>query len=1222
VRVGQAFEVPVEQPIEPVVKLAALDDETALAAELATTVVTPLWEGYLDDLLYAYVQSLERPTSEVGFWISGYFGAGKSHLAKVILLALADRPFGARRAAELLLERVAPSARRHRRLGESVARLAEVSTVTLALNLAEVAAGRSRSLGELLLGAYYRSRGYGDNLLYAQVIEAELDRRGKLAELHRAVAACAGRAWSEICGNLSFYTEALCRAASELVPERFSSPEQVARALGQAESGELRGVGLFVRTALGDLERSERETGRRHRLLVVLDEAGAWIGSDGARLGELGALCELLASSGRGRAWLGVVTHGDLETVERQAAMAEADAKTIESRFRFRFDLTSENLGLVLEERLLRKTPAAERELLRIYAERGGALRELGELSGATRPLPACDATRFVRHYPLLPYHAQLVPEIVRTLRARAGREAALTPSTRTLLGVVQDVLRAGRRPHLDLALGVLVGLDEVCANLLASGELGPDAGRELERVRALAPEAGELGQRVAEILLLLDYARFVPRSEQNVARLLARSIEDDLPALHAALRPALAQLEHAGLVARVGAELELVTGEARVLEAELAARAQSFAPAELRHGFAELCRADGPLAPSHWLGFKTVAHVGRSFGFKLRLDGASLAGRRGDVVLAFFSPLASGSDPARQVGVGSSLAELESQSLRVEARHWVLFWCPPAPAFEQALARLLALRELCRRWQLDPARTPAEREVARERELRQLPALGERTLGALERAIADGAVVFRGSSRALAPREGERPGLALRAAMVKLWPAIYPKLDRVAARVSHEADGIRALLAGEAQRAAELAPLGFVDSAGRLDPHGPLLGAIRMLVRSQAAAGAGRHRPVRGRELLATLAAPPYGWDASAVRVGVAALVRLGAVELQLGAERLTDPARAELERALTDPRQFAGAELHAGLEAPAPEQLTEARALLVELGQPRAIEETTAAVGEAALRVAAAELGQVRTVLAWCEGLGIPADPALGAAAEAWQAVHDAPDPSERVALLCASGAELRVGHEAIERCSAVRRQAGSELAQLVRYGVELRAIAHRLPERGACARWLDELDRAVGRAQLFGPGTLAQLAPGWAQARAELDRLAAAWRQDARAQLDGALERLGGELGRAAIDPARAAALAAPLHRLRSSLERQLALGTLCDLPAQATSLIQELGVRLVCAELGLDPAAVRHLRPTDLSLRTAVHGPEQWEALKAELDARVRRWLADGELVVLD
>ena len=1208
-RVGQAFEVPVEQPIDPVVKLGA-------------TVVTPLWEGYLDELLHAYVQSFDRPTSHVGIWISGYFGAGKSHLAKVILLALANRRLGARPAAELLLERVAPSARRRGRLGASVARLGEVSTATLALNLAE-AAGRSHSLGELLLGAYYRSRGYGDNLLYARVIEAELDRRGKLAELHGAVAACAGRAWSEIRGNLSFYSEALCRAASELVPERFSSPEQVARALGEAESGELRDVGVFVRTALDDLERLERAGGRRQRLLVLLDEAGAWIGSDGARLGELGALCEQLASQGRGRAWLGVVTHGDLETVERRADVATADAKTIESRFHFRFGLTTENLGLVLEQRLLRKTPAAEQELRRIYAERGGALRELGELGGATRPLPACDAARFVSHYPLLPYHAQLVPEIVRALRARAGRGAALGPSSRTLLGVVQDVLRAGRRPHLELELGALVGLDEICANLLASGELGPDAGRELERVRELAPQAGELGSRVAEILLLLDYARFVPRSEENVARLLGRSIDDDVPTLHAALRAALVPLERAGLVARVGGELELVTGEARVLEAELAAMAQALDPAELRQGLAELYRElGGPLAPSRWLGFQTVSHAGRAFGFKLRLDGASLAGRRGDVVLAFFSPLAAGSDSARDGQLGSSVAELESQSLRVEARHWVLFRCPPSPEFEQALARLLALRQLCRRWQLDPARTSTERELARERELRQLPALGERAFGALGRAMAEGVVVFRGSSRSLETREGEAAGMALRTALVKLWPAIYPKLDRVAVRVAHETESIRALLGGKPLSDAELGPLGVGDAAGRSDPHGPLLGAIRTLVRSPAAAGVSRQRPLRGRELLAVLAAPPYGWDASAVRVGVAALVRLGAVKLQLGAERLTDPARAELARALTEHRTFAAVELHAGHEATAPEQLTDARALLVELGQPRAIEETAAAVGEAALRVAVAELAEGRVVRAWCEGLGIPADPALAAAAAAWQAVHDAPDAGERVARVASRRAELRGGHAAVERCSAFRRQGGGALAEQLRRGAELRAVAHRLPERGACARWLDALDLATQHAQLLGPGTLEQLEACWAQARVELDRQAAVWRQDARSQLDTALARLGGELERARIDPARAAAWAAPLHGLRSSLEAELALAALSDLPAQATALIRELGVRLVCAELGLEPAAVRHLRPTDLATRTTVHSLEQWEALKAEIDACVRRWLARGELVVLD
>ena len=129
----------------------------------------------------------------------------------------------------------------------------------LAFNLNTLADSRSRPLPALLLSQYYLSCGYSANLIYARVIEAELDKQGKLSALHSAVEKRAKKPWAEIQKNLSFYRTHLYNAACEVAPEVFSSPQDVDQSLKEAERGELHNVAFLVDTILFDLKEREAE---------------------------------------------------------------------------------------------------------------------------------------------------------------------------------------------------------------------------------------------------------------------------------------------------------------------------------------------------------------------------------------------------------------------------------------------------------------------------------------------------------------------------------------------------------------------------------------------------------------------------------------------------------------------------------------------------------------------------------------------------------------------------------------------------------------------------------------------------------------------------------------------------------------------------------------------------------------------------------------------------
>jgi hypothetical protein len=107
----------------------------------------------------------------------------------------------------------------------------QCNTSILAFNLNTLSSSRTRELPELLLSQYYLSRGYCNNLTYARVIEAELDRQGKIDDLHAAFERLSRKKWADIRDNPTFFRKHLFAAASEVAPDIFPTAKDVEDAL-------------------------------------------------------------------------------------------------------------------------------------------------------------------------------------------------------------------------------------------------------------------------------------------------------------------------------------------------------------------------------------------------------------------------------------------------------------------------------------------------------------------------------------------------------------------------------------------------------------------------------------------------------------------------------------------------------------------------------------------------------------------------------------------------------------------------------------------------------------------------------------------------------------------------------------------------------------------------------------------------------------------------------
>lgn len=1227
-RVGDLFEIPVESKIEPVIKVGETADEGKLAAEVGSYVVTPLIERHLDDFLEHYTDTFQLQTSEIGVWISGYFGSGKSHLAKIMALLVQNRRLQGVDTSERFAARVPSDAPRRGSLLRSLARLDQCETQVLAFNLNVLVGDKEQTLPGLLLSQYYLSRGYSNNLIYARVIEAELDKQGKLEALHAAVEARARRPWADVQRNLAFYRTYLYAAACEVAPEMFPSPPDVEGALKEAERGEIYNVSFLVGTILADLRERERAAHKPQRVLLVLDESGQWIENNPGRLHQLQALVEEAAVKGQGKIWIVITTHGDMGSIYKEARALDSDMKKIEGRFRYKPALTTENIELVLENRLFRKTLAGEQELAALYTERGGVLRGVGELANTSQALPQCTPNKFAVYYPFFPYQVHLIPEIVKSLRSRGGRGEQMSGSTRTLLAVTQDILRIGRRPYLDEPTGALVSFDEVYNNLVNEGEISPDVRTEISRIKPAAggtpvvPGATDLTRKVAEVLYLVRELAYIPRTRDNIARLLVESVDDDLPALVARIEPELERLRQAKLVAQIGEEFEFLTGERRTFEEEVATLEAQSRQEDRERGLVEHFIQDrGQKHWRKWLGSDAVRFHDQDFSFKLSIDDRFVTGTQGDVTLKLFTPLLA--------FPGVTLPDLENRSLLPDEQHTVFFLSGRVPAFEQHLNRFLAMSEVVARWNGDPVKSEEAHILARERESNDLPKLEDDVLGDLKQGLRTGFVIFRGASRSIAVQPGQTPDSALRAEMAAFWPAIYTKFDRVAVRIRNDQKAILDVLGGAPALAGEVHELKLYDKAGKIDANSPLLSDIRMVLAGRQNAG----RRVLGRDLLETFSGPPYGWDPNAVRVGVAALVRAGECKILINKKPYTNPADRELVNALRVSREFDKAELvlEASLD---PETLTQARTFLIQLARRRNIDETAAALGEVAGELAAAILHKADSVQLWAAGSRMPLGCDFTEGEEAWRKIRDLSNPAHRVREVRDAYAALEAGFKAIDEHEAFRQQHGAQFSELAELHGRLAAIEHLVQDHPGIRLFLDDYRVAAGTAGFTDKEIWKRLQGRRAQALLELAPLLDGWRSQARELLQQALDRLPEELAQRQLEPALAAPLAAPLAALHAELDGVALPAQVAALPGRAEAAVRQLGARLLQEVAKVEESAqlaesakkmptrkVHRLRLIDAATVSLVRSVPEWEALMHKIDDRVRKLLNEGNDVEL-
>ena len=983
--------------------------ETAkLGADIREYVLTDRLAQDLAKVLEPVVDSA-RPggpgSDKVGIWISGFFGSGKSHFAKLAGHLLADTSLGADSARSLfkaLLHRNRPSDDSLRELLQQAAnyRLA-CHLVTFDISALHATAAEN-NVGISFLRAFYHSLGLSDVIVFAER-ELELQAAGRYQELLSLYEAKAGVQWEEdkdLTSSSALFAECL----AELLPQRYPTAQLAVETLRismEQISSQLTIEGV-VDGLLRWLDARQRAaTGKApQRLVFVADEVGAWAGRDLRRIEQLRSLVEVLGARGRGRIGLIVTSQERLSAVVQNTSADRELLQRLEARFQINVHLESSEVGTVIEDRILRKRPTSRPALLDLWQTREAMLRDIAESPGlelgANYPRP--DRDHFVADYPFLPYQIEAAADIFGGMRG-----VKVSSGARSMIRVVFDATRE----LADGDLGAVVSWDRIFDSANRDNEfadelyLGSHGLEYLQSADRDVTGTPLLPSRLLKTLWLVDKSPRIPRTERNLARLLVNCLDVDVLDLESQVAQTLSALAGRNFVRQevTTGQWKFLTQDEVTVEKIVRRIADELKATEVRK---EVNGLYSERLQALFSGRITNGKSNTTFEYGLFLNDAPLKNEQASVKLRVaFS------------GTPSGRRAAEESTLYLEEP--VVYWLVElSQRLEERLRRAMAIERLpqdeeFRRIATDRTRKEAEKLDGEAAQLRR------EAQSEVETVFRSGALYYAGSQAELAEQNG--------AARAKVEAAIR---DRIAAKYHRFADGDRQFTAENADKLFTVAPsgragldpsLGLFDSDGRIHGMHVLVEAVAGYLKATAKNS--------GQELADNFARPPFGWQSDLLRYVAAAMFVDGKLSATDRSGRRYDNPRDPAARALFGTQPFKSTRLEVEEEAITPEESTLARALLTDLGH------APTDGGEVALKEAAlllcGDLNKRLVVVEKAKEVELPFPDICGRIGLVIEGIQSAGSRAKVIRVLLAESQPLKEGVAAIQQLEGFGKHSG---------------------------------------------------------------------------------------------------------------------------------------------------------------------------------------------------
>ena len=552
-QIKEMFKDDIERKINGVVQVEQ-EKEDVIKQEVKEYVVTSELKKHYTQFFNEYSESFSEPTDNVGVWITGFFGSGKSHFLKMLSYLLENKEVDGKKTADYFREKFDDELS-----FMNIQKCVEVPTETILFNIDVESSGQKDDTAVLRVFSkvFYDHLGFYGNDLKLAKLEQYISKKGKMDAFKEAFENINGEPWVDTRSNFSFFEDDIIDA---LVETDVMSQTNAEHWFDGSESYD-----ISIAQLVDEIKEYVDTKPKEFRLLFMVDEVGQYIGTNTSMLLNLQSLIEKLGSVCRGKVW--IVATGQEALDEMIKVRVDAFSR-IMARFAIRLSLTSSSVGEVIEKRLLTKTDEANTVLDNVYENNENVLSNLYTFDTEVKDLKGYSSEdEFARVFPFVPYQFIIMQKVFNEIRKHGHAGKHQSSGERSMLNGFQESAQRIKEKN-ELTLVPMYAFYDTLHSFLDTSVRSV-----MERAEKAAKEGNGLTVEDVDLLKLLYLVRYIDDIKSNIENLtilMADSINVDKIELRQQVIESLDRLQKHNYIGRNGEIYQFLTDEEQDIAREI----------------------------------------------------------------------------------------------------------------------------------------------------------------------------------------------------------------------------------------------------------------------------------------------------------------------------------------------------------------------------------------------------------------------------------------------------------------------------------------------------------------------------------------------------------------------------------------------------------------------------------------------------------------------------
>ena len=544
----------INRKINGVIKVDQAADDV-IEQELNEYVITRELKKHFITFFNYYGDAFDQPTADMGVWISGFFGSGKSHFLKMLSYLLENKEVKGIRSVERFRKKFEDDLATFMLIDRATKGTTE--TILFNIDIEGFSNKDKTAVLRVFAKMFYNHLGfYGENLKVA-IMERYIDQQGKTEEFRRVFEEKKGKSWMDMRRAFAFNGKFIIPTLMEVL----DMSEDDAKAWFNDKTA----TEISIAQLVEDMKAYVDTKPANFRLLVMIDEVGQYVGTDTDMLLNLQSLTEKIGSECEGKIW--VICTGQ-EAIDEIIKVRADEFSRIQARFKTRLSLSSSSVDEVIQKRILKKKPEAAKNLEAVYEQNDSVLRNLFSFSGSILDIKGYSGPReFTENFPFVPYQFIIMQKVFAEIRKHGNSGKHLSGGERSMLSGFQEAAQKIQEKDEYALVPFFRFYDTV--HTFLDGSIR----RVIERCQKAADNGDGIEQQDVDVLKLLYLIRYIddiPSNLDNIVILMADDIRVDKIIMREAVRGCLDRLMSQNYIGRTGDTYNFLTDEEQDIQREI----------------------------------------------------------------------------------------------------------------------------------------------------------------------------------------------------------------------------------------------------------------------------------------------------------------------------------------------------------------------------------------------------------------------------------------------------------------------------------------------------------------------------------------------------------------------------------------------------------------------------------------------------------------------------